>query len=236
MSEIVVFVGLATALSYVKVFSLPQGGSVTAGSMVPLIWLSLRRGPKIGLFACAVYGLVQLALEPFIFSPAQVLIDYPIAFGALGLAGFFSRWPTTRLRVPASVDKSIAIAFSVLFFAISCYELTQFAVMETLFFLWLFALTFLLLLWLYTPKPWKEPEEYRSNLIPALLGAAVGISGRFLAHFASGVWFFGPYAPPGMSPIVYSVIYNGSYIVPELIVTMYFMYLIAKSNVLKAYK
>ncbi|MEM3536387.1 MAG: energy-coupled thiamine transporter ThiT, partial [Candidatus Bathyarchaeia archaeon] len=74
IAEVVSFVALATALSYVKVFSLPEGGSVTAGSMVPILWLALRRGPKVGLFAAAVYGLVQLALEPFIFHPVQVLL------------------------------------------------------------------------------------------------------------------------------------------------------------------
>ena len=46
IAEVVTFVAIATALSYIKVFSLPQGGSITAGSMVPILWLALRRGPK----------------------------------------------------------------------------------------------------------------------------------------------------------------------------------------------
>ncbi len=87
IAEIVTFVALATALSYIKLFSLPQGGSVTAASMVPILWLALRRGAKVGLFGAAVYGCVQLVIEPFIFHPVQVLLDYPIAFGMLGLAG-----------------------------------------------------------------------------------------------------------------------------------------------------
>ena len=93
IAEIVAFVSLSTALSYIKLFGLPQGGSVTAGSMVPILWLALRRGARIGLFGAAVYGFVQLAVEPFIFHPAQVLLDYPIAFGMLGLAGFFQNRP-----------------------------------------------------------------------------------------------------------------------------------------------
>ena len=93
IAEIAAFVSLSTALSYIKLFSLPQGGSVTAGSMVPILWLALRRGAKIGLFAAVVYGVVQLVVEPFIFHPAQVVLDYPLAFGMLGLAGFFQDHP-----------------------------------------------------------------------------------------------------------------------------------------------
>ncbi len=71
IAEIVTFVALSTALSYIKLFSLPQGGSVTAGSMVPILWLALRRGTTVGLFSAAVYGCVQLVVEPFIFSPSS---------------------------------------------------------------------------------------------------------------------------------------------------------------------
>jgi thiamine transporter len=91
LAEIVVFVSLATILSYIKIFSLPQGGSVTAGSMVPILWLALRRGPKVGLFAAVLYGVVQFALDPYIFHVAQVILDYPVAFGLLGVAGFFQK-------------------------------------------------------------------------------------------------------------------------------------------------
>ena len=62
-------------------------------SMVPLIWISLRRGAKMGLFTCFIYGLVQFALEPYAYHPIQVLLDYPLAFGVLGLSGFFGSYP-----------------------------------------------------------------------------------------------------------------------------------------------
>jgi len=161
IAEIVVFIALASALSYIKLFSLPQGGSVTAGSMVPILWLALRRGAKVGLFAAAVYGCVQLALEPFIFHPAQVLLDYPIAFGMLGLAGFFQNHP--------------------------------------------------------------------------FVGVNVGVIGRLLMHFISGVVFFADYAPERMHPIVYSAIYNGSYLLPELVISIYIIYLLQESKILKIF-
>jgi thiamine transporter len=162
IAEIVMFVALATVLSMFKPVELPQGGSVTIGSMVPIMWLALRRGPAVGLFAATVYGVVQLLVDPSgIYYPAQVLLDYPIAFGLLGLAGFFQKHP--------------------------------------------------------------------------FIGINVGIIGRFVAHFFSGIIFFAQYAPEGMNPVVYSAVYNGGYLLVELVISIYIFYLLQESKVLKIY-
>lgn len=102
LSEIVIFVALATALSLITFVVFPQGGSVTAGSMVPILWLALRRGPKIGLVTGALYGVIQLVIMPYAYNPAQVLFDYPFAFGCLGLAGFFKKWSVLGVTVGIS--------------------------------------------------------------------------------------------------------------------------------------
>lgn len=149
-------IALSTVLGFVKFFTLPQGGSVTAGSMIPILWFALRRGGKMGMAVGAIYGLVRLVLKPDVYYPAQVLLDYPIAFGALGLAGFF-----------------------------------------------------------------------RGHRV---VGTAIGIAGRFVAHFLSGVIFFAEYAPEGMSPIVYSAIYNGSYLGIEMIISAIFVYMLSKTR------
>ena len=88
LAEIIVFVAMAGALALVShfFFELPQGGTINIG-MVPIFWLALRRGPKIGIFAGAVLGVVDLAIEPFVVNPAQFILDYPLAFACLGLAG-----------------------------------------------------------------------------------------------------------------------------------------------------
>lgn len=91
VAEIIVAVSLAYALNLIIVFRMPQGGSVTAVSMVPLLWLALRRGVKVGVFGGIVFGLVDMFPQPFIVHPIQFLLDYPLAFGALGLAGLFQR-------------------------------------------------------------------------------------------------------------------------------------------------
>lgn len=45
---------------------------------------------KTGLTAAVAYGILQFITGPYVVHPAQVLLDYPLAFGALGLSGLFS--------------------------------------------------------------------------------------------------------------------------------------------------
>ncbi|MBU7016120.1 MAG: energy-coupled thiamine transporter ThiT [Theionarchaea archaeon] len=70
----------------------------------------------------------------------------------------------------------------------------------------------------------------------ALLGVIVGIAGRFLCHFISGVIFFSEYAPEGMNPWIYSALYNGSYILGELIISVILIYLLIKKGVLDIFR
>ena len=169
LAETAVVIALSTVLSFVKFSIWPQGGSVTAGSMVPLFWFSLRRGARWGITAGVVYGMVQFLVEPYFVHPAQLLLDYPIAFGALGLAGLFR-----------------------------------------------------------THK---------------LIGVTVGIGGRFLAHFVSGVIFFAIYAPQvylgltiGANPYAYSALYNGSYLVAELVISLVLTFVLVKRNMIDLYR
>ncbi len=82
-------IATAFALSYVKFFSLPMGGSVTLVSMLPIMLYAYMFGAKKGVIAGVIYGILQCIQSPQIYEPVQVLLDYPIAFGALGLAGIF---------------------------------------------------------------------------------------------------------------------------------------------------
>jgi len=82
-----IMIALATLLSFIKIYKAPQGGSVTAGSMIPIMIFAMRWGLGPGLLVGCVYGLLQFAIEPYIYHPIQFLLDYPIAFGCLGLAG-----------------------------------------------------------------------------------------------------------------------------------------------------
>ena len=92
LAEMTLMIALSGALHLIRPFTLPQGGSVTLGSMIPIILFALRRGPKLGVLAGVIFGLIVLVEEPFVFHPIQVMLDYPIAFGALGLAGLFKKY------------------------------------------------------------------------------------------------------------------------------------------------
>ena len=58
------------------------------------------------------------------------------------------------------------------------------------------------------------------------------MTGRFVSHFASGVVFFGMYAPEGMNPVIYSAFYNGGYMIPEMVISAVLIYLLVQRNVL----
>lgn len=85
-----VCIAMSFALSYVKMFEMPQGGSITLASLLPLMVFSYMYGTKYGVFAGFIYGFMQALQDPFIIQPAQFLLDYPIAFATIGLAGVFA--------------------------------------------------------------------------------------------------------------------------------------------------
>lgn len=77
------------ALSYIRFFSLPLGGSVTFASLVPLMVYAYMFGTRKGVLAGAVYGLLQFVQAPWFVHPVQFLLDYPIAFAAIGITALF---------------------------------------------------------------------------------------------------------------------------------------------------
>lgn len=88
--EIALTLALGVVLGSLKIWQMPQGGSISLG-MLPVLILALRRGPFVGVAAGALGGLLGLIIEPpFIVHPVQFVLDYPVAFAALGLAGMFS--------------------------------------------------------------------------------------------------------------------------------------------------
>jgi len=149
---------LSVILNQITLFRLPQGGSITLGSMIPVLLIAYRRGVLVGVFTGTVFGLVQMVIEGYIYYPLQIILDYPLAFGVLGIAGLFKKHP--------------------------------------------------------------------------IVGVVVALTGRFLAHFVSGVAFFAEYAPPEMGPVVYSAVYNSSYMVPEIVISGVIIYILIRRNLI----
>ena len=110
IAEIGVAIALAAVLSWLaQAFPLrmPQGGSFGL-EMLPILFIAVRRGVLPAVVAGGLFGLLQLtgvAGTPYIYHPLQALLDYPLAFAALGLAGFVPVGPLDR---PASVARLFA--------------------------------------------------------------------------------------------------------------------------------
>lgn len=153
-----VMIALAQILSYVKIYEFPFGGSVTLGSMIPIIIFAIRWGSKPGILVGMVYGFLQFALgTKFSYHPIGIFLDYIFAFGALGLAGLFKK-----------------------------------------------------------------------NIFSMVGSVLLAMFGRFTFHFISGVFLWYMYAPEGMNVYLYSLIYNGSFMLPEFIISAVFVCLLYK--------
>ena len=157
----IAYAALAIALSFllsnVRLYRMPQGGSITAVSMLPLMLFSYTFGIIPGLLTGTAYGVLQFLQTPSmlpiapLYAICQIILDYILAFGCMGLAGMFG-------------------------------------------------------------KSQKDDRIY----LPS--GIAVASALRFVCSVLSGVLFFAEYAG-NQNPWIYSALYNGSYMLPELILT-----------------
>lgn len=82
-------VALGTVLSNLKLFHFPTGGSITLLSMLVIALPGYFFGLIPGILAGIAYGLLQLIIDPYVLFPMQLVVDYILAFGALGLSGLF---------------------------------------------------------------------------------------------------------------------------------------------------
>jgi len=158
--NVALMLALTIVLHQLRLFHMPQGGSITLGAMVPLLFLTYRYGAGIGCLAGFLYGMINLMQDAFIVHPLQVLFDYPLPYMALAVAA----------AVPGR---------------------------------------------LYA-------------------GAALAFSARFLCHYISGVVFFGSYAPPDMSPYLYSLVFNATYLVPEAVICLVILRILPVPRLLAA--
>lgn len=159
-------IALSTILSLIILWPpMLQGGSITAASMLPLVFFALAFGPAWGIGAGAAHGILQYIINPQASNFASFILDYPVAFSLLGLAGFFA-----ASRVSRSTTTNVLRRVGMV-------------------------------------PLWK-----------VMLGAVIACIGRFACHTLSGVIFYAMYAGD-QNVWLYSVIYNGTYMLPETILT-----------------
>ena len=118
-------VAISFVLSMIPLFRMPQGGSITPASMLPMVLFCLSFGPWRGMAAGCAYGLLQLLLDPYVIHPVQLLMDYPLAYAVMALACLANLLPKklSRLRLPVAVLLAfigrciMAVLSGVIFFA-----------------------------------------------------------------------------------------------------------------------
>jgi len=156
-----IMIALSLVLSFFAIFKAPNGGDITIGSMVPIIVISFMYSTRWGIFTSLCYTVLNMIFKGVVTTlPTEeittyvlmIILDYILAFGVFGLAGFFYRlMGKTRLSM--------------------------------------------------------------------ILSAAIVTFLRFVCHFLSGIILWASYAPEGQPVWLYSIVYNGGYMVPEIVIT-----------------
>lgn len=171
LTEAGLCIAMAIALSYLKIpLGVAFGGF--GGSidlvMIPLVFFSLKWGAKWGITACLIFGTLKYFLgSGFAISWISIIFDYSVAYGAVGLAGLFS-----KENVPPSSTKSAIAAF-------------------------------------------------------------IGCFARFIVHYISGATVYAQWMPEEFmnfkmtTPMVYSLLYNGTYMLPNTILCVVLMAVLA---------
>ncbi len=175
MAITAVLLALATALSLVKIWNMPLGGSVTLLSMLPIAMVSIMYGMKMGFTCSFLYSLIQLGFG--------ITIDGILSQGL------------TPLTLVGSFLFDYIIAFSVIAFA----------------------------------------GLFRKKGITGICsGIVLALFLRFASSWVSGAILFAAWMPEEWSnPYLYSVVYNGAYMLPEIIFTTIGAVLLFQSSAIK---
>lgn len=115
-------IALAFALSYIKLFSMPMGGSLTLCSMLPIAMYAWAFGPAYGFTAAFAYSLLQIIQGAWIVHPVQFVLDYFIAFTCYGLSSLFPKCLPLGVGVAGLARYACSVISGVVFFADSAAE------------------------------------------------------------------------------------------------------------------
>ena len=162
-------IALSFVLSCIRLYRMPTGGSVTLGSMLPLMLFAVSYGMGPGLLAGLAYGLLQYLQGGWWLNVWQFILDYLLAFAALGLAGI-------------ARDKGDK--------------------------------------WMYL----SIPIAALGRAVCAILVGLMWVAGSAPEDLVIGSTQFS-------SPLLYSVVYNGAYLIPDTIICLVLAFIVGKQLV-----
>ena len=185
---------LAIVCEFIPFLNLPFGGGFTIASMLPIVIISYMYGLKWGFFVSGTYALLQMLMDLSLGTSASVIMALllPSSDGYMG--GFAA----------ASI---ILLDYIVAYTVLGIGGIFR--------------------------------NKIKSKTLALCLGAVLALSLRYLAHILSGAIFYGTWAEwffsqegfyrigarilehfSGFSlSLVYSVFYNGLYMIPEIVIT-----------------
>lgn len=195
IAEIGISCALSLVLGYFWISRMPEGGTVSF-AMVPIVVVAIRNGVIPGVCAGAISGLLQYFPDPYFYSIPQFLLDYPFAWGMIGLAGLAHENYNPR------ISKMIVGVLIAGVLGLGVYGLFTQGVQWDLFFAIGVMLLFLVPgLILKTSGP-----------IGFISATAIGTFGRFMMHFLSGYLYFYMFVWKGYTLIGYVSIYIASHL------------------------
>ncbi len=110
-------IALSFILSYIHLFRLPQAGSVTLASMLPVMLYAYWYGPRRGFVVAFAYSILQFIQDPYFLSFAQFMLDYILGFTVLGLTSLFRKHLFSGIAISGALRLFCSFLSGVIFFA-----------------------------------------------------------------------------------------------------------------------
>lgn len=198
---------LAMVCALIPFLNLPFGGGFTVASMLPVVIISYMYGMKWGFFSAAIYSVIQIVMDLYLGKGSTIM----------------------ALFMPNSEDFmgfGAAIAILIIDYLVA-YTLLGFG--------------------------GAFRKVIKNKPLALTLGVILALSLRYIAHIVSGYIFYGTWAEwffsqenfyaiggwilehfsGNLLAFIYSVFYNGLYMIPEIIITAVAALIVGRLPVIK---
>ena len=214
---------LATILSFVTILKMPFGGSVTLFAMLPIGIYAYRYKTPQALLVAVLYGVIQMIIGLKNFSYVNgigsyvmvALFDYILAFGVLGFSGMFKKVK----RTTAIIVSGVLVLCTVVLFTVALLSSGDGDMIAELKKRWWIVAVEAGVTVILTVLALVFQKKATASSIAIASGLAVTGVIRFVSHFISGVTVWSEYAAD-RTAVMYSLYYNLSYMLPEIILTI----------------